>query len=82
MVKLIIEGTEKYKMTKIINHDLFKKYTKKIESTYWDKNERKYKKLEVNIFKNITSNNISKNELLKNYFKKFVYQTVKKKTKN
>jgi len=41
----------------------FKKTIKKLNKYIKDKNRRKYKKIKTNIFKNNTSNNISKNKI-------------------
>jgi len=47
-----------------------KNITRKMNKYIHDKNKRKYKKLEITIFKNTTSRNLLKKyyKLMKNYF--------------
>jgi len=61
---------EKYKITYL------KRTIKKLNKCFNDKKEIKYKKLETNILKSVTSSIISKN--VKNYLKKlFIIQSNK-----
>ena len=75
LIKLVIEVAEKYKMIKKNIIIYFKKITRKMNKYIKDKSEKKYKKLEISIFKNDTSSTISKN--IKNHLKKFTYRIIK-----
>ena len=67
LIKLVIEVAEKYKMIKKNIIIYFKKITRKMNKYIKDKSEKKYKKLEISIFKNFISKYI---KIIKESYKK------------